>query len=186
MYFPKRPHSDHVLFISTVRSTLLASNIFAGSAQGWVVFNKSSQRTWKTLEDVGRRGWKTWEASRNRLEDVILILKRRKASFLFLNLKFTSSKRFCEASPRLPATSSNVFQHLPCALRQFLAIGVPQAYISEGRRWGHAWEKRSIKSALWVVVVTQRLLRRREWRRQSPKAITRPIGWGRRHPLSYR
>ena len=37
-------------------------------------------RRWKTLEDVaGRCG----EASRNRLEDVILILKRRKAFFFF-------------------------------------------------------------------------------------------------------
>ena len=37
-------------------------------------------RRWKTLEDVaGRRG----EASRNRLEDVFLILKEEKLLFLF-------------------------------------------------------------------------------------------------------
>ena len=110
MHFPKRPHSDHVLFISTVRSILFASDIFAGSAQGWVVFNKSSQRIWKTLEDVGRRGWKTWVVSRKRLEDVTFFLKRRKASFLFFKFEIHVFQAILRG---FPTSSSNVFQRLP-------------------------------------------------------------------------
>ena len=91
-------------------------------------FPKSSQRTWKTLEDVGRRGWKTWGSLVKSLGRRDFDFKKKKSFFSFFIMKFTSSKRFHEASPRLPATSSNVFQHLPCALRQFLATAL-QAYI---------------------------------------------------------
>ena len=63
-------------------------------------------RRWKTLEDVaGRRG----EASQNRLEDVILILKRRKA-FSFLKFEIHV---FQAISRGFPTSSSNVFQRLP-------------------------------------------------------------------------
>ena len=82
-----------------------------------------SQRTWKTLEDVGRRCWKTWGSLAKSLGRRDFDLKKKKSFFSFFNSKFTSSKRFREASPRLPATSSNVFQRLPCALRQVVAMG---------------------------------------------------------------
>ena len=69
-----------------------------------------SQRTWKTLEDVGRRCWKTWGSLAKSLGRRVFDLKKKKSFFSFFKFE---NHVFQAISRGFPTSSSNVFQRLP-------------------------------------------------------------------------
>ena len=70
----------------------------------------SSQRTWKMLEDAGRRGWKTWGSLAKSPGRRDFDLKKKKSFFSFFNYEIHV---FQAISRGFPTSSSNVFQRLP-------------------------------------------------------------------------
>ena len=90
---------------------------------------KSSQRTWKTLEDVGRRCWKTWGSLAKSLGRRVFDLKKKKSFFFFFKFE---NHVFQAISRGFPTSSSNVFQRLPTSsicVETICGDGITKPYI---------------------------------------------------------
>ena len=183
------------------------------------LLDRLSQRTWKTLEDVGRRGWKMWGSLAKSLGRRVFDLKKKKSFFFFFKFE---NHVFQAISRGFPTSSSNVFQRLPTSsicLETICGDGITKPYIcawrhpssnSQGRNATHKTiqiQRSSCDVIFWpppgggpaepFLGGVQHQVGPRGRRcdpdvagvsrvGESPKAITRPIGWVRGIPLNYR
>ena len=114
---------------------------------------KSSQRTWKTLEDVGRRCWKTWGSLAKSLGRRVFDLKKKKSFFFFFKFE---NHVFQAISRGFPTSSSNVFQRLPTSsicVETICGDGITKPYIFA---WRHPSSNSQCRNATHKTIQIQR------------------------------